>query len=139
MGDGGGRLGPIDHIGVAVASLDRALAFWRDALGAPAGPPEEVASEGVRVAFLPLGESRIELLEALGDDSPVARFIARKGEGIHHVCLRVADLKTALEDLKRRGAEIVPPEIRIGAGGRRIAFVHPRSTGGVLLELKEVP
>ena len=131
--------GPIDHIGVAVASIEAALKFWRDTLGATAGAPEEVPSEGVRVVFLPLGETRIELLEPLGPSSPIARFLEKRGEGIHHVCVRVADLEASVAALKRGGAEVIPPDIRRGAGGRRIAFVHPRSTGGVLLELKEVP
>jgi methylmalonyl-CoA/ethylmalonyl-CoA epimerase len=132
-------LGPIDHLGVAVASLDKALAFWRDTLGAPASAPEEVASEGVRVVFLPLGETRLELLEPLSPESPIARFLQKRGEGIHHVCVRVSRLDETVAALKLRGMEVIPPDIRTGAGGRRIAFVHPRSTGGVLLELKEVP
>lgn len=132
-------LGPIDHLGVAVASLDKALAFWRDALGAAASEPEEVASEGVRVVFLPLGETRLELLEPLSSSSPIARFLEKRGEGIHHVCLRVSRLEEAVAALRQRGMEVIPPDIRTGAGGRRIAFVHPRSTGGVLLELKESP
>ena len=130
-------IGIVDHLGVAVSSLRTALEFYRDALGLSASPPEEVASEGVRVVFLPLGESRIELLEPLTPDSPVARFIAKRGEGIHHVCLRVTDLDGAVAALQAKGVEIIPPLIRVGAGGRRIAFIHPRSTGGVLLELKE--
>ena len=132
------RPGPVDHIGLAVRSLDTALRFWRDALGVSAGAPEEVPSEGVRVAFLPFGETRIELLEPLSSESPIARFLDKRGEGIHHVCLRVENLDAALDTLRQSGAEIIPPEVRRGAGGRRIAFVHPRSTGGVLLELKEV-
>jgi methylmalonyl-CoA/ethylmalonyl-CoA epimerase len=131
-------LGPIDHLGVAVASLERALSFWRDTLGARASDPEEVPGEGVRVVFLPLGETRLELLEPLSPASPIARFLEKRGEGIHHVCVRVADLDAAVASLRERGMEIIPPDIRVGAGGRRIAFVHPRSTGGVLLELKEV-
>jgi methylmalonyl-CoA/ethylmalonyl-CoA epimerase len=131
--------GPIDHIGVAVRSLETALTFWRDALGIQAGHPEEVAAEGVRVVFLPLGETRIELLEPLGPASPIARFLEKRGEGIHHICVRVTDLEASVAALRAGGAEVIPPDIRKGAGGRRIAFVHPRSTGGVLLELKEVP
>ena len=92
----------------------------------------------MRVVFLPLGETRLELLEPLSADSPLARFLEKRGEGIHHVCVRVPDLDEAVASLRGRGMEIIPPEIRVGAGGRRIAFVHPRSTGGVLLELKEV-
>ncbi len=133
------KTGVIDHLGVAVRSIEQTLKFYRDTLGLTPSTPEVVASEGVRVSFLPVGESRIELLEALGPDSPVARFIDKRGEGIHHICLRVADLGEAVAELERKGAQIVPPAIRTGAGGRRIAFVHPRSTGGVLVELKEHP
>jgi len=133
------KTGIIDHLGVAVRSIEETLKFYRDTLGLTPSDPEEVPSEGVRVSFLPLGESRVELLEALGPESPIARFIDKRGEGIHHVCLRVADLEEAVADLERRGAQVIPPSIRTGAGGRRIAFVHPRSTGGVLLELKEYP
>lgn len=132
-----GRIGPIDHLGVAVRSIDRALVLYRDALGLAPGPPEEVASEGVRVVFLTLGEARIELLEPLGPESPVGRFIDKRGEGIHHVCLRVTDLDAALASLAEHGMEIIPPAPRIGAGGHRIAFIHPRSAGGVLIELKQ--
>ncbi len=131
--------GSIDHIGIAVSSIEQALRFWRDALGLAPGAPEEVPSEGVRVVFLPMGESRLELLEALGPTSPIAKFIAKRGEGIHHICFRVEDLDAALSALEERGARPIAPRTRIGAGGRRIAFVHPGSTGGVLLELKEYP
>ena len=129
----------LDHLGIAVRSLDTALTFYRDALGLSAEGPEEVPAEGVRIAFLPVGESRIELLEPMSADTTVARFLDRHGEGIHHVCLRVADIDKAVADLKQRGAQIVPPDVRRGAGGRRVAFIHPRSTGGVLLELVEAP
>lgn len=132
-------IGIIDHLGIAVRSLDDALRFYRDALGLSPSVPEEVPGEGVRVVFLPMGESRLELLEPLGPDSPVARFIEKRGEGIHHVCLRVSSLDEALAALKARGVSLIPPETRVGAGGRRIAFVHPRSAGGVLIELKEYP
>lgn len=128
----------IHHIGIAVRSLDESLAFYRDALGLKVASTEAVPGEGVRVAFLPMGEPRIELLEALGPDSPVARFVAKKGEGIHHICFQVADIEEALAAMRLRGAEIIEPAIRIGAGGNRIAFIHPRSTHGVLLELKEI-
>ncbi len=133
----GGGAADLDHIGLAVASIERALDFWRDALGLIPSPPEEVPVEGVRVVFLPVGSTRVELLEPLDPSSPIARFLEKRGEGIHHICLRVDDLDGALRDLVARGATIVPPPVRVGAGGRRIAFVHPRSTGGVLLELKE--
>jgi methylmalonyl-CoA/ethylmalonyl-CoA epimerase len=127
----------IHHLGLAVSSLDKALAFYCDTLGLEVSRTEDVPSEGVRVAFLPAGEPRIELLEALGPESPVARFIAKKGEGIHHVCFEVADVEAAVAGIRARGGAIIEPAIRIGAGGRRIAFVHPRSTHGVLVELKE--
>jgi len=136
-GKGEGEVSGLDHIGLAVRSIEESLRFYRDALGLEAGPPEDVATEGVRVVFLPVGTTRIELLEPLHDDSPVARFIRKRGEGIHHVCLLVADLEAAVASLEGRGAAILEPRIRMGAAGRRIAFVHPRSTGGVLLELKE--
>ena len=129
----------IDHLGIAVKSLEKSLVFYRDILGLPVEGPEEVATEGVRIAFLPLGESVIELLEPMQPDSSVARFLAKRGEGIHHVCLRVARIEESLASLRRKGAEIIEPAPRIGAGGRRVAFIHPRSTGGVLLELVESP
>ncbi|HET6373468.1 MAG TPA: methylmalonyl-CoA epimerase [Candidatus Polarisedimenticolia bacterium] len=131
------EIGAVDHIGIAVASIAKALEFYEGALGLAARPPEEVPTEQVRVAFLPVGETRLELLEPLSPESPVARFISRRGEGIHHLCLRVGDLDAALQAVEARGGEIIPPAPRVGAGGRRIAFIHPRSTGGVLIELKE--
>lgn len=127
----------IDHLGIAVKSLERSLEFYRDILGLKVVGPEEVASEGVRIAFLPMGESTIELLEPLGPDSSLARFLAKRGEGIHHVCVRVERISETLATLREKGAEIIEPAPRIGAGGRRVAFIHPRSTGGVLLELVE--
>ncbi|HZI94503.1 MAG TPA: methylmalonyl-CoA epimerase [Patescibacteria group bacterium] len=127
----------IDHLGIAVRSLDASLRFYRDALGLEVEGPEEVPAEGVRIAFLAVGQSRVELLEPLGPGTTVARFLDKRGEGIHHLCLRVADIEAALAALRGKGAEIIEPAPRIGAGGRRIAFIHPRSTGGVLLELVE--
>ena len=128
----------IHHIGLAVRSLEESLAFYRDALGLKVTTTEEVPSEGVRVAFLPAGEPRIELLEAIGADSPIARFVAKRGEGIHHLCFQVADIEATVGRLRSRGTEIIEPAIRTGAGGSRIAFIHPRSANGVLIELKEV-
>lgn len=127
----------IDHLGIAVKSLERSLGFYRDILGLKVVGPEEVVSEGVRIAFLPMGDSAIELLEPLGADSSLARFLAKRGEGIHHVCVRVDRISETLAALREKGAEIIEPAPRIGAGGRRVAFIHPRSTGGVLLELVE--
>ncbi len=132
--DGGGRL---DHLGIAVRSLDSALAFYGRALGLAETAPEEVPQEKVRVVMLPAGESRIELLEATSSDSPIARFIAKRGEGLHHVALRVPDLAAAVERLRASGARLVSESIQSGAGGRRYVFVHPSSAGGVLVELVE--
>jgi methylmalonyl-CoA/ethylmalonyl-CoA epimerase len=128
----------IDHVGIAVNSLDRDLPVYEAMLGAPPTGVEEIASESVRVAFFGAGAGRVELLEPTDSESPIARFLARRGPGIHHVCLQVPDLDDALERATGAGAEIIPPGLRVGAGGRRVAFLHPRSTGGVLIELTEV-
>jgi len=124
----------IDHLGIAVRSIDQALAFYRDQLGLPAGPRETVEVEKVHAAMLPVGESRIELLEAASPDSVIARFIEKRGPGLHHIAVTVPDLKAAVERLKASGARLLN-EPRAGAGGHLYAFVHPSSTGGVLLEL----
>jgi methylmalonyl-CoA/ethylmalonyl-CoA epimerase len=129
----------VDHIGIATASLDEALGFWREALGLEVTHTEEVAEQGVRVAMLPAGEPRIELLEPTGPESPVAKFLAKRGPGIHHVALRVSDIRAALARLKAQGARLVDETPRTGAGGCLVAFVHPASAGGVLLELVEHP
>lgn len=127
----------IDHLGIAVRSIDNAIEFYERLLGLAAGGREEVPQEKVRVAMLPAGESRLELLEATSEDSPIARFIARRGEGLHHVALRVPDLAAAVAALRAAGARLVNENIQIGAGGHRYIFVHPGSAGGVLLELVE--
>lgn len=127
----------IDHVAIAVANLEQALPFWADALGLDVTGMETVESERVRVAFLPIGESAIELLEATGDDSPVAKFVRERGGGIHHLTLAVDDLDAALARLDGAGCQILGGGARPGAGGSRVAFVHPRSAGGVLLELVE--
>ncbi|MBL8167278.1 MAG: methylmalonyl-CoA epimerase [Acidobacteria bacterium] len=127
----------IQHLGVAVNSLDDALNFWRDALGLTLQEVEVVADQGVRVAMLPIGESRIELLEATGAETPVGKFLAKRGPGIHHLCVEVEDLAAKLADLKARGIRLIDEEPRVGAGGALVAFVHPASTGGVLLELTQ--
>ena len=127
----------IDHLGIAVRSLEEGLRFWRDALGLPAGVPETVAEQGVRTTFLPVGGTQVELLEPTGPDTPVGRFLERHGPGMHHVCFRVPDLEAALEQLKRSGVRLIDREPRAGAGGAKIAFVHPAGTGGLLVELKE--
>jgi len=130
-------LDKIDHIGIAVKSLAEALPVWTALLGINADGAEEVPSEQVRVAFFGSDAGRIELLEATGPESPIARFIDRHGPGVHHICLRVADLEVALARARRSGLEPIPPGIRQGAGRHRVAFLHPRDTGGVLVELAE--
>ena len=126
----------IDHLGIAVKSLAAAKAIY-EKLGLHPSAEEIVAQEKVRVAMLPVGDSRIELMEATSDDSTVAKFIAKRGEGLHHVCLRVPDLAGVVARLKNEGVRLVSEEIKTGAGGHRYIFVHPQSTGGVLLELVE--
>lgn len=125
----------ISHLGIAVTSIDQGLAFWRDGLGLSLEGIEVVEDQGVKVAMLPLGESRIELLEATSEDTPVGRFIAKRGPGIHHLCVEVADIAKALEHLKSLGVRLIDEQPRRGAGGSLVAFIHPSSTLGVLLEL----
>jgi len=124
----------IDHIGIAVKSLTAAKAIY-EKLGLSISPEETVEQEQVRLVMVPLGESRLELLEATSENSTIAKFIAKRGEGLHHVCLRVPDLPGAVERLKKDGARLVSEEIKTGAGGHKYVFVHPSSSGGVLLEL----
>jgi len=126
----------IDHLGVAVKSLQAAKAVY-EKLGLSISPEETVEQEQVRLVMVPVGESRLELLEATSENSTIAKFIAKRGEGLHHVCLRVPDLAAAVVRLKKDGVRLVSDEIKIGAGGHRYVFVHPSSTGGVLLELVE--
>jgi len=133
----GADSGPtLDHVGVAVRGLDERLVMWRDLLGLPLTGIEEVPGEGVRVAFLPAGRTRVELVEPIGDDSPMARQIERRGEGLHHLCFEVADLDAALQRLQSAGVAVVGEPGRAGAEGARVAFLHPRGTGGVLIELR---
>lgn len=129
-------IGKIDHVGLAVRSIDEARRFW-EALGLRVAGIEEVPAEGVRVAMIPCGESRIELLEPTRDDSPVARFLDQRGEGIHHVCLGSDDVATDDGALREAGYEVLRPEPTEGAGGSKVQFVHPRSAHGVLVELAE--
>lgn len=129
----------IDHIGIATRGIQDAMAFYLDSLGLHVAGTEEVAEQKVRVAMIPIGESRIELLEATSADSPIARFLEKRGPGIHHIAVRVDDIDVALAELKQKGARLIDEEPRKGAGGCLVAFVHPSSTGGVLLELVEYP
>lgn len=124
----------IDHVGIAVPDLNAALETWRR-MGLADVEIEEIPDQGVRVAMLPLGEGKIELLEPLSEESPVARFLARKGPGIHHVAFRVADIEESLQTAKEQGFELIDTVPRRGAGGARIAFLHPRSVDGTLVEL----
>jgi methylmalonyl-CoA epimerase len=124
----------IDHLGIAVKSLAAAKTFY-EKLGLNVSPEETVEHERVRLVMVPVGESRLELLEATSEDSTVARFISKRGEGLHHVCLKVPDLRAAVDRLKRDGVRLVSDDIKVGAGGHQYVFVHPASTGGVLLEL----
>jgi methylmalonyl-CoA epimerase len=124
----------IDHLGIAVKSLAAAKAIY-EKLGLSVSAEETVEQEQVRLVMVPVGESRLELLEATSDDSTIAKFIAKRGEGLHHVCLKVPDLSAAVARLKKDGVRLVSAEVKTGAGGHHYIFVHPSSTGGVLLEL----
>lgn len=124
----------IDHLGIAVKSLAAAKAIYQK-LGLDISDEETVPAEQVRLVMVPVGESRLELLEPTSDTSTIAKFLAKRGEGLHHVCLRVPDLPGIVQKLKQDGVRLVSEEIKVGAGGHRYVFVHPSSTGGVLLEL----
>ncbi|HKP69370.1 MAG TPA: methylmalonyl-CoA epimerase [Pyrinomonadaceae bacterium] len=128
----------INHLGIATKGIDEALKFWADSLGLENVHTEVVEDQKVRVAMLPVGESRIELLEPTSDDSPISKFLEKRGGGIHHIAVEVEDIKSALEKLKSQGARLIDEEPRIGAEGCLVAFVHPGATGGVLLELVQV-
>ena len=136
-----GKLGTekfvLDHLGVAVESLAKAVDFYERTLGLSVSGYETIAQEKTNVALLPLGETRIELLEPTETDSPIGKFLAKRGAGLHHICIRVPDLRATVARLQERGVRLVNPEPTVGAGGHRYVFVHPESTGGVLLELVE--
>ena len=125
----------IAHVGVAVSDLDAALAFYRDVLGIEPHPPEQV--DGATILSLSLGESDIELMAPTAADTPVAKFLAKRGPGIHHICYRVPDLDAALRACREAGYRLIDEVPRAGAAGRRIAFVHPKATAGILLELTD--
>lgn len=127
----------IHHIAIAVNDLEAALAFYRDALGLEVSERREVPEEGVEIAFLPAGEGEIELLRPLDPEGSVARFLEKRGEGLHHICLRVDDITAAMERLRAAGATLLSEEPRVGADGTRYVFIHPKSARGVLLELYE--
>ena len=125
----------INHLGIATKGIDEALKFWEDALGLENVHTEIVADQKVRVAMLPLGESRIELLEPTSDDSPISKFLEKRGGGIHHIAVEVDDIETSLKTLKEKGMRLIDESPRLGAEGCLVAFIHPSSSNGVLLEL----
>ena len=127
----------LDHVGIAVADLSEALAFYRDALGLEIEAPEDVASQRVRAHFIPAGEAALELLEATAEDSPIAKYVAKRGPGLHHITLRVDDIGAALARLKEKGVRLIDEEPRPGAHGSLVAFIHPSAAHGVLVELKQ--
>lgn len=127
----------IDHIGIGVKSIEESLKFWEGTLGVKCAGVETVADQKVKTAFLPIKESEVELLEATDPESPVAKFIEKKGEGIHHIAIRVDDIEEALSELKTKGVKLIDETPRKGAGGAMIAFIHPKATGGILLELSQ--
>jgi methylmalonyl-CoA/ethylmalonyl-CoA epimerase len=129
----------VDHIGIAVPALDDILKFYQDALGLHLHEIEEVPEQKVRVAMFPVGETNLEFLEPTASDSPIAKFIEKKGQGIHHIAIGVEDIDAVLAELKARGARLINETPVTGAGGKRIAFVHPASTAGILLELCQAP
>lgn len=127
----------LDHIGIAVEKIDAALPVWEGILSLPLHGVEEVADQKVRTAFMPIGESEIELLESTDPEGPIGKFLASKGQGVHHLAFRVANIEAALAELKAKGVRLIDETPRYGAGGARIAFLHPKATGGVLVELCE--
>ncbi len=125
----------INHLGIATKGIDEALKFWSDALGLENVHTEVVEDQKVRVAMLPIGESRVELLEPTSDDSPISKFLEKRGGGIHHIAVEVDDIEASLAKLKSQGMRLIDEKPRIGAEGCLVAFVHPAASGGVLLEL----
>jgi methylmalonyl-CoA/ethylmalonyl-CoA epimerase len=127
----------IDHLGIAVGSIAERTAVWKDLFGLLLAGSETVQEQKVTTAFFPVGESEVELLEPANPDSPIAKYLEKRGEGIHHVAFRVENLDAALEELKAKGVRLIDEKPRIGAGGARIAFLHPQATHGILVELCE--
>ncbi|MEJ2478511.1 MAG: methylmalonyl-CoA epimerase [Desulfobacterales bacterium] len=127
----------IDHLGIAVNSIDEGKNFWSEVLGLAFEGTETVAEQKVTTAFFPVGESEVELLESTAPDGPIAKYMEKKGAGIQHIAFRVADIEAALAELKEKGVRLIDEKPRMGAGGAKIAFLHPKATGGVLVELCE--
>ena len=133
------KIQKINHIGIVVRDIEETLALYRDTLGLELTRVEERPEQAVNIAFLPAGESEIELLQPTTEDSGVAKFLAKRGEGIHHICLQVEDIEGALRELAEKGLQLIDEQPRQGTHGEKLAFVHPKSTHGVLLELYELP
>ena len=131
------KVGKVDHIGIAVSSLDESIKFYQDVLGIALQGTEEVADQKVRVAFMPCGDTEIELLESTAPDGPIAKFIEAKGQGIQHIAYRVDNIEQAIAEMKEKGIRMIDETPRYGAGNAKIAFLHPKSTNGVLIELCE--
>jgi methylmalonyl-CoA/ethylmalonyl-CoA epimerase len=127
----------IDHVGIAVKSIESALKFYSHILGLQLGGDEVVAEQKVKTAFFPIGDTEVELLESIAPDGPVAKFIENKGEGVHHIAFKVDGLDSVLRELEKKGVRLIDSTPRIGAGNKRIAFLHPKDTFGVLVELSE--
>ncbi len=125
----------LDHIGIAVENLEQSMAFYRDVLGLELHGTETVEEQKVKVAFFPVGDTEVELLESTDPEGPIAKFIAAKGQGVQHLAFRVKDIEKTLADLKARGIRLIDEKPRYGAGGAKIAFLHPKATNGVLVEL----
>ena len=130
-------IGKINHLGIAVKSLAETEKQWKDVLGLKKLGEEEVAAQKVKVAMFKVGESKVELLEATSPESAIAKFLEKRGEGIQHICFQVDDIKQALAEMKAKGAPVIDAEPRIGAGGHKVAFLHPKGFNGVLIELLE--
>ena len=129
----------IDHIAVVIEDVEAALGFWRDALGIPYSHTEDVPAEGSQVFFLPIGDSEIELVKPTTSDSGLARYLEKRGPGMHHICLEVDDIQAMLSRLKEKGVQLIQEVPSVGIGGRKYAFIHPKSSNGVLVELYELP
>lgn len=127
----------IDHLGIAVNNIEQAKSLWQDVLGLPFEGSETVAEQKVTTGFFPVGESEVELLESTAPDGPIAKYIEKRGQGIQHIAFRVDDIEAALAELKSKGVRLIDETPRIGAGGAKIAFLHPKDTQGVLVELCE--
>jgi methylmalonyl-CoA/ethylmalonyl-CoA epimerase len=125
----------LDHIGLATNTVEDGLALWRDVLGLEVDTTEEIAEQGVRVAMLAIGDTHVELLEPLSPESPVGKFISKRGPGIHHIAVEVKDIHASLAEFKKRGARLIDETPRVGARGCLVAFIHPATTNGILLEL----